>query len=150
MAVLLAAVLAACGSSAATTQDVIARGNAICTDTLRDIRSIPAPAGQASSTAALAAYLRSVIPIVDKEIADIRGLPRPAHDRALLDRYVTALAATGTQYRALAGAASAGDSSVVDAGLSALQGSPAAALARQYGLSQCSAPGGTGVGTSAG
>ena len=92
----------ACGGHTATKQDVIARANGICINTLRAVRSVPPPAGGAGSPAALAAYLQKVVPIVQKEASDTQALPRPAQDRAVLDRYVAAVTASASQYRALA------------------------------------------------
>lgn len=137
--------LAGCGGQTVTKQDVIARGNAICAGSLRDIRAVPPPAGAAGSPAVLAAYLKRVVPILDKEIFSLRALPRPAQDHSLLNRYVAAVNATAAQYRSLAVAAQAGDSGAVAQALAALRTSPAAALAAQYGLSQCATAAGTGV-----
>jgi hypothetical protein len=147
LAAALAAALAlvACGSSAPTKQDLIARANAICSSALRDVRSAPAPAGAQSSLPALSGYLQRVLPIVQKEVSDLRGLPRPAEDRALLDRYITAVTSSGSQYRALAAAAARGDRDGVDQALAALQANPDQALAQRYGLSQCAGATGTGV-----
>jgi hypothetical protein len=138
-------VVAACGSHAATKQDVIARGNAICAGALRDIRALPAPAGGATSPSALSAYLQQAIPLIDKEIAGIRALPRPARDRSLLVRYEAALTAGEHGYRALSAAARAGDATAVADALATLRANSAETLAAQYGLTQCASAAGTGV-----
>lgn len=142
----LASVLAACGGGAPTKQEVVARADAICAGTLRDIRATPAPTGGQSSLPALAAYLRQVVPIVDKEAAQLRALPRPAQDRAVLDRYITAVGNSASEYRGLAAAAARGDRSGVVQALSTLQANPVQTLAQSYGLSQCSGATGTGLG----
>jgi hypothetical protein len=135
----------ACGGHTATKQDVIARADGICITALRAVRSVPPPAGASGSPAALAAYLQKVVPIVQKEADDTRALPRPAQDRAVLDRYVAAVTASASQYRALATAAKNGDAAAVSQGLAALRASHLPALAAQYGLTRCSASAGTGV-----
>jgi hypothetical protein len=127
--------LAGCGGNAATKHDVIARANAICTRTIRDVRSVPPPAGAALP--ALSAYLGHVVPIVDREVSRLRALPRPAEDRPLLDRYVAAVAQSGRDYRALARAAAQGDRTAVAAKLDALAAGAAPALARRYGMAEC-------------
>jgi hypothetical protein len=130
-----AVVLAGCGGKAATKQDVIAQANAICTRALRDVRSVPPPASAALPD--LSAYLRRVVPIVDREVSGMRALPRPDEDRAVLDRYAAAVARSGQDYRALADAAGRGDEAAVAGSLNALAASPAQALARRYGIAQC-------------
>jgi hypothetical protein len=145
-AVVCGLAVAACGGggsgSSATRQDVIARGNAICAATLRAERATPSPSGTAAS---LAAYFTSVLPVVEKEAAQLRSLPRPARDRDVLARYLTAIGALEHEYRALAAAAAAGDSGATAQALAALRASPAPALAGRYGLTQCAAAAGTGV-----
>lgn len=137
--------LAACGGHAATKQDVIARGNAICAGALRELRAIPPPSSGGTSLPALAAYLKDAVPIVDGEVSSLRALPRPAENRALLNRYVTAMTSSLSAYRSLAAAAQRGDQSDVDQALAAIQASPASKLAGQYGLSQCASAGSTAV-----
>ncbi len=137
--------VAACGGHAATKQDVIAQGNAICAGALRDIRALPAPASAGSSTAALAKYLEQVVPIIHTETAGLRKLPRPARDGALLNRFLAAMGTTEAQYRTLLAAAQSGSSAAVSGALSALASGPSATLASQYGLTQCANASGTAV-----
>jgi hypothetical protein len=131
----------ACGGHAATKKDVIARADGICVNTLRQVRDVPPPAG--SSLSALATYARKVAPLIDKEASDTRSLPRPAQDRAVLNRYVAAVAASAASYRALVAAARGDDPGDVAQALSALRSNPAPALATRYGLAECSAAAGT-------
>ncbi len=138
-------VLAACGSHPATKQDVIARGNAICAGALRELRAIPPPSSGGTSLPALSAYLKDALPIVEGEVSNLRALPRPAQDRALLDRYVAAMTSSSSAYRSLAAAAGRGDQNGVDQALATLQTNPAATFAGQYGLSQCASAGSTAV-----
>jgi hypothetical protein len=142
-AIAAAACLAAtaCGSHTATKKDVIARANGICVNTLRQVRDVPPPAG--SSLSALATYARKVAALIDKEASDTRGLPRPAQDRSVLNRYVAALGASAASYRALVSAARGDDPSGVAQAVSALRSNPAPALATRYGLTECSAAAGT-------
>lgn len=135
----------ACGGHTVTKKEVIARANGICISALRAVRSVPAPAGGTGAPAALATYLDKVVPIVEKEASDTRALPRPAKDRVLLDRYIAAVSAGASQYRALETAAKNGNAEAVAHGLAALRLSPAPALAVQYGLNRCNASAGTGV-----
>jgi hypothetical protein len=137
--------LAACGGTQVTKSDVVARGNAICAGALRDMRAVPAPAGTSGSLAALSAYERQVAPIVEREAKAIQALPKPSEERALLERYMAAVARDAAQYRVLAGAAQAGDAAGVAQALATLRQSGAASLAGQYGLTQCAAPGSTAV-----
>lgn len=134
--------LTGCGGHTVTKRDVIARGNAICVAALRQIRALPTPTA-AGSLAGLSGYLQRVAPIVAREAAQLRALPRPAAGRDLLNRYIAAAAAGASQYRALAAAAAAGDAAGAAQALARLRQSPAAALATGYGLTQCAAPGST-------
>jgi len=131
--------LSGCGGSAPTRQDVIARGNAICSSTLRAIRAVAPPAGGGSLLQDLSVYLQHVLPIIDKEVTGTRGLPRPAPHRAVLDRYVAAVAAAGSSYAALATAAREGNRGAVSAALARLRASRAQSFAAQYGLKACAA-----------
>ncbi len=137
--------LTACGGHTATKQDVIARGNAICAQALREIRALPAPISGGTSTAGLAKYLAQVVPIIHTEIAGLRKLPRPPRDRALLNRFVAAMSGSEAQYQALLAAARSGNSAAVSQALSALAGGSSPTLASQYGLTQCASARGTAV-----
>lgn len=141
---LIATALVGCGSSAETKQDFIARANAICTNTVRNVRSVAPPSTSGGvGLPALAHYLRAVTPLVASEVKQLQALPRPASDRALLRRYLAALAANASHYRVLADAARAGNSQATNAALAALQASPAGALAGRYGLTACARTTGT-------
>ena len=142
---LMALSLAACGGHAATKQDVIARGNAICAAALRELRATPSPASGATSLATLATYLDAVLPILQQEVSNLRALPRPAADRRLLNRYVAAVSSSAATYRSLAEAARRGDQAGVNQALATLQANPAATLAGRYGISQCASAGSTAV-----
>jgi hypothetical protein len=141
LACLLAVVVSACGVSSASKKDVIARGNAICTATVRAVRSTGS--GATGTGSALDAYLQRIVPIVEKEVAQLRKLPRPTPDRALLNRYLAAIARAGAQYRALGSAARVHDSAGVAQVLGELRSNPAPGLARQYGLTACAGAVGT-------
>jgi hypothetical protein len=144
-AALAALVVTACGGHTANKQDVIARGNAICAGALRDLRATPPPAGGETSLTGLAAYLRAVMPILQREVSSLKALPRPSADRALLDQYVSAVAKSGATYRALAAAARRGDQDAVNQALAQLEANPAPSLAARYGLGQCAGTAGTAV-----
>lgn len=135
----------ACGGHTATKDDVIARGNAICAGALRDLRATPSPASGRTSLANLAAYMDAVLPIVQREVSNLRALPRPAANRRLLNQYVAAVSRSASTYRSLAQAARRGDQAGVNQALATLQGNPAATLAGRYGISQCASAGGTAV-----
>jgi hypothetical protein len=141
----LAALLAGCGSKY-TKSDFVARADGICTNAVRDIRSLNAPSatgGQALH--ALSQYLAKVVPIVQSEADQIRALKRPSGDQAALDRYLSAQAEVVAEYRGLAAAAKRGDEQGVASAQAKLQSSRVAGLATQYGLHACGTPTGTGV-----
>jgi hypothetical protein len=140
---LIAVVATACGGSSATKKDVIARGNAICADAVRSVRAVaPPPAGSSSATA-LSGYFQRLLPIVGKEVSQLRKLPRPSNDKALLNRYIDAVTEAGATYKQLAAAARGNDLTAVATDRSALRASPAQSLAQRYGMSQCAAATGT-------
>lgn len=144
-ALLSALALTACGGHTVTKQDVIDQGNAICAGALRQIRALPAPTSGGASPQAMSRYLQQVVPIIQKEIDSIRALPRPQQDRAILDRYVTAISGTASQYQALAAAAKAGNEDAISQDLANLADSSAASLAGEYGLTQCASAAGTAI-----
>ena len=140
-----ALLVTACGASAYTKRDFIARASAICTSTLRKTRSVPPPASAQSPTA-LAAYVAKVAPLVQAEADQLHALPHPpgtSADRAALARYLAALEQTVRDYRKLAAAARRGDAQAMAASEAALRASPASSLSVRYGLSACGAPGST-------
>ena len=146
LAAAVAAVLVAgCGGQAATKQDVIARGNAVCAAALRDLRATPPPAGGETSLSGLAAYLQSVMPTLRHEVSSLEALPRPTTDRAVLNQFLSAMQGSQTTYRELAAAAGRGDQSGVNQALAQLQANPASSLAARYGLSQCGGAASTSV-----
>jgi hypothetical protein len=141
----LAALLAACGSKY-TKSDFIARADGICTNAVREIRSLNSPSATGGRELhALSQYLAKVLPIVQAEASQVRALKRPSGDQATLDRYLSAQAEVVAEYRRLAAAAKRGDEQAVATAEATLQASPVTALAAQYGLHDCGTPGGTGV-----
>jgi len=143
LAPLLAAALAlsACGGTAITKKDVIARGNQICETAASAVRSINPPNGE--SVAALAQYYKRVTPIVATEVRQLRALPRPSQDRGLLNRYLAAIASSAAEYEALAAAAQHGDRGALASAGAALRSNPAAGLASRYGIAGCGESSGT-------
>jgi hypothetical protein len=133
--------LAGCGGHTATKKDVVARGNAICTQALSAIRSVPPPTG--ATAGALATYLKKVGPIVEKEASQLAGLPRPAVQKQTLDAFVSAFQATAHAYRDAAAAASRGSAADARQALASLNSSKVPQLATQYGLTACTGAGGT-------
>jgi hypothetical protein len=136
---LIALAVTACGGHTATKKDVIARGNGICTQTLREARVA------ASGGTALSSYLPRLVPLVEKEVQQLRKLPRPAKDRAVLNRYLAAVAAEGDLYRQLAAAAQRNDTASVRRVLAHLGSNPGTSLARSYGLTACATAATTAV-----
>lgn len=149
----VAVLLGGCGSTV-TKSDFVARADAICASTTRQLRTIPPPdvsavAPARQTTAALAGYLDEVLPIAQSEAAKVRALKRPdgkPRDRAALDAYVGALAQAVVDYRALAIAARQGDAPGVASAEAALRTNRVASLAASYGLQACGSAGATGVG----
>jgi hypothetical protein len=141
----LAALLAGCGSKY-TKSDFVARADGICTNAVRDIRSLNSPSATGGhELRALSQYLGKVLPIVQSEASQIRSLRRPSGDDAVLARYLSAQAEVVAEYRRLAAAARRGDEQGVADAEAKLQDNPVAALAAQYGMHDCATPGGTGV-----
>ena len=139
----LAALLAGCGSKY-TKSDFVARADGICTNAVREIRSLNAPTAAAGQELhALSRYLAKVLPIVQSEASQIRALKRPGGDPTALERYLSAQAEVVAQYGR--GAAPRGDEQGVASAEAKLQASPVASQAAQYGLHACGTPGGTGV-----
>ncbi len=136
-ACLVAVAAAACGSSGATKKDVIARGNAICSTALSSVRAVVPPAKGATTGTALSGYFSRLEPIVSKEVSQLRKLPRPDADKAVLNRYIDAVTKAGALYQKLATAANRNDLPAVAKDLAALRASPAQSLAQQYGMSEC-------------
>ncbi len=142
-ACLVAVAATACGGSSATKKDVIARGNAICADAVRSVRAVAPPPAGSTSAAALSGYFQHLLPIVSKEVSQLRKLPRPSTDTALLNRYIDAVIQAGATYKQLAAAAHRNDLTSVARDLSALRANPAQSLAQRYGMNQCAAATGT-------
>jgi hypothetical protein len=142
---IVAATLGGCGSSGESKADFVARANSICETALRDVRDVtlPSASGGGTSLSALSRYLRSVTPVVEAEVKQLRALPRPAADRALLDRYLNALASSAAEYRVLDDAARHRDHAALAGAIGALRASPAAGLAARYGLAECAGSAGT-------
>ena len=144
----LAALVGGCGG-AVTKRDFIARADAICTNAVRKTRSITPPSFTTSASdqlSALGRYLEEVLPVVQAEATQIRALHRhaqDARDSSALTRYLTALAQTAGDYRALAAATNRGDPQGVASAEADLRASPIATLAASYGLHSCGAPGAT-------
>ena len=142
-ACLVAVVTTACGSASPTKKDVIARGNAICSSAVSSVRAVVPPAKGAGSATALAGYFKQLEPIVANEVSQLRKLPRPSVDQALLNRYIDAVSEAGTVYKRLVSAAERNDVPAVARYLGALRASPAQSLAQRYGIGQCAAAAGT-------
>jgi hypothetical protein len=142
-ACLVAVVATACGGSSTTKKDVIARGNAICSSAVSSVRAVVPPANGTTSGTALAGYFKRLEPIVAKEVSQLRKLPRPSTDKAVLIRYIDSVTKAGNVYKQLAAAAQRNDLPGVARYLGTLRDSPAQSLAQQYGMSQCAAAAGT-------
>ncbi len=151
-----AAVIAGCGGHTVTKRDVVARGDAICFQSLQSIRSIPPPRFTGNAPASFsdprylisfAKYANAVRPILAREIEQLRTLPRPSVDRATLNALLNAIAQEGDDYHAIVRAASAGDVEATMSALARLAANPARRLARRYGFRQCTGVGGTATGS---
>jgi hypothetical protein len=138
---LVAVAVGGCGGHTVTKSDVIARASQICETAASSVREVAPPRGQ--STSELARYFAEVTPVVRHEVAQLRALPRPAQDRAILDQYVAAVAQSASTFRALAAAARAGDQAALASAGAALRANPAATLAARYGITRCAGSLGT-------
>jgi hypothetical protein len=142
-----AALLAGCGSTY-TKQDFIARADAICASTLRELRSVAAQGQPAGSAAQQAGYLAAVARVVQSEASAVRSLPRPSETagaRVALSRYLDSLAQVAADFRALANAARRGDQGALANAEAALRASPVDSLAARYGLHDCATASTTAV-----
>jgi hypothetical protein len=136
----VALAIAGCGSTV-TKQDVIRRADAICANTLREVRAAASTAGNHVSPA----YADRLSALIADETAQLEKIPRPAKDRALLNEYMAAVGRVAAGYRALAAATKRGGSGAVAAALATLRANPAPALATRYGMTVCSGASGTTV-----
>jgi hypothetical protein len=127
--------LVGCGGKRATRASVIARGNAICASAERALANLPPASGASGTTVD---FIKAA-PIVTHEAQTLGALPRPATDRALLDRFLAAESQLAAGYRHLAAVQRAGDDVAERSGIAVLAHSDAASLARRYGLTQCGA-----------
>jgi hypothetical protein len=143
VAFLVAVIATACGSSSATKKDVIARGNAICSSAVSSVRAVVPPAKGAGSGTALAGYFKQLEPIVAREVSQLRKLPRPGTEKAVLNRYIDSVTKAGNVYKQLVSAAQRNDIPGVAKYLGDLRASPAQSLAQRYGMRQCAAAAGT-------
>jgi hypothetical protein len=135
LSVCVAVAVSACGGHTVTKKDVIARGNQICQTAASSVRAVPPPTGQ--SLPELAQYYKQVTPVVQAEVKQLRELPRPSQDRALLNQYLDAIGSSASEYDALVSAAQNGDRAAVDSASAALRSNPAASLATRYGITEC-------------
>jgi hypothetical protein len=140
--------LGGCGSSTVTKRDFVARANAICNNTLRQIRSIGPAAPGTSKHQALAAYLARLLPIVESEAKQLHALKQPSQtdrQKAQLNGYFAALDGVVRGFRQLQSAAAQGDAQAIANAQAALRASPVARRASSYGLHACASPTGTAV-----
>lgn len=134
----LAVLLSACGSYGK--RDFVARAEAICASSVRQLRALGPGSGNLSD------YLARAVPIAGAEAHKIELLQRPggsARQQAQLNAYLAALRRSVSQLRALAAAASHHDAAAASAAEAALRGNPLPRLAADYGLRACGAPGAT-------
>jgi hypothetical protein len=145
-----ALLISGCGSTV-TKHDVIKRANAICANTLRDVRALvpPTPSGNRGGRFSVGVpdtrYLNALAGLIQTEAGQLSKLPRPARDRALLSQYIAAVDRVAAGYRRLATASKQGSNGRVAAILSALRANPAPALATRYGMTVCAGSSGTAV-----
>jgi hypothetical protein len=139
----VALLVAGCGGGIDHRQ-YVQRADAICTFTLRSVRSLTPPelAGAASARdASLAVYLDQLLPLLRRELRQLRALPHPSQRAAQTraqDRYLASLSHSVGQFASFATAARAGDGNVVNMLEAELAADPAPRLAAAYGLSACS------------
>jgi len=122
----------------------VQRGDAICSFTLRSVRSLTAPelsgAGSAHNIA-LAAYLGHLVPLLRRELRQLKALGRPsqrATQTQELDSYLGSLSSSVSQFTSLAAAAHAGESGAINRLEAELAADAAPRLAAAYGLRACS------------
>lgn len=133
-----------------TKAQFIRRGDAICARSVARTRAIHKPNLHGTARQILSAvsrYLDRVLPLVNRAVARLEALSRPAADLPLLKRYFRALNHALAQAAALSAAARRGDAHATLRLASRLDSAPADRLARRYGFKRC---GGSGVSASAG
>jgi hypothetical protein len=140
-AVTSALLLSACGSSGESKADYIKRADAICVAGNRQITAVPMPRltglPRQQLLAGLSHYVDAVLPSVEKVVSQLKALPQPSQDQAVLHQYLAALDTAVAQLRTLSVAAARGDVVAVQSGAQELSGSKANTLARQYGFARC-------------
>jgi hypothetical protein len=139
----LAALVAGCGSASYTRHDFVAQANAICAGALRKTRSIVPTQSGGGQLAVLSGYLKHAVPIVRSEANQLHALKRPPGsdgERALLASYFQELDKTVASYTSLAAAAKRRDAQAAANAEAALRASRATSLATRYGLRSCGTP----------
>jgi hypothetical protein len=124
-----------CGAAAATKQDVIARGDAICESATRAVLAVTPtflPGGRPTPR-----YYAQTAPIVEAELQSLLELPQPSQDGAVLRQFRSAVSALAPVYRAILAAADRGDMAAI-AALDAHAGRiDSAGPALRYGMRGC-------------
>jgi hypothetical protein len=141
IAVALAAVLSACGSSAPSKKAFITKADAICARGDTQTRAVPLPPTsgltKAQVYAKLGSYIDEVVPVAQNVVGQIKALDQPSDNQALLHRYYAALDDGIAKLRALSAAAKHADTRALESAIAALRSSQSAQLARQYGFKDC-------------
>jgi hypothetical protein len=140
-----ALLVAGCGGGIDHRQ-YVQRADAICAFTLRSVRSLTPPqlSGATSAhDASLAVYLGQLVPLLRRELRQLRALPRPSERAAqtrALDGYLASLNRSVSRFASVEQAARSGDGDgdVVNLLESELAADPAPRLAFAYGLTGCS------------
>jgi hypothetical protein len=138
-------VAAGCGQATQSAKSrYLAKANAVCRDQSDAIRRVPAPAidvARATSRKlkAMAAYFDQAVPIVKAHFKQLRALPPPPGDAAVIQRLLASTRELVDLLGALGRQARAGDVVAFRADLRAAgrASSNSRALAMQYGLVAC-------------
>ena len=138
-------VVAACGANSVSRKDVVMRADRICAGALAQLRSVTPPSRAPAALGSMSAYIGKILPIVDRELAQLRRLPQPASGARLLHQYIHSVAITASDYRALAKAAASGNQDRVDGALTELSTSSAGSYAAAYGLNTCASAAGASI-----
>jgi hypothetical protein len=144
-----AASLSACGSGLSPKQQYIQQADAICKLGVVGRRAVGPPplteGSQQSQLKALGPYLDAIVGEYDAELERLQALVRPSQDLDVLTRYLSRLALDVTRLEQFDALVHRGDTAAIHSRAatlaSAISGSEADVLARQYGMKTCAGSG---------
>jgi hypothetical protein len=141
LSVVIAVAASGCGG-AATQKSVKAEANAICYRAQQSARTL---AGSGSGAEG-AGYYSHMAKIVGNEADGLKALAQPSGNRALFELFVHGVGKAADDWKKLSAASANADKAAVAHFTSILQALPVSTYASAYGLRECAASHGSGVG----